>query len=71
MDSTVVETNVHHPTDSRLLSDGVRVVSRLLKRAKKELGEEVSRLRKEAFRTLKPQCKALDEGSPPDSATQG
>ena len=24
VDSTVVETNVHHPTDSRLLSDGVR-----------------------------------------------
>jgi transposase, IS5 family len=51
VDSTVVETNVHHPTDSRLLSDGVRVVSRLLRRAKKELGEEVSRLGKEAFRT--------------------
>ena len=51
MDSTVVETNVHHPTDSRLLGDGVRVVSRLLRRAKKELGEEVSRLGKEAFRT--------------------
>jgi transposase, IS5 family len=51
VDSTVVETNVHHPTDSRLLGDGVRVVSRLLRRAKKELGEEVSRLGKEAFRT--------------------
>ena len=51
VDSTVVETNVHHPTDSRLLGDGVKVVSRLLRRAKKELGEEVSRLGKEAFRT--------------------
>jgi hypothetical protein len=30
VDATVVETNVHHPTDSRLLGDGVRVVSRLL-----------------------------------------
>jgi IS5 family transposase len=30
VDSTVVESNVHPPTDSRLLSDGVRVVSRLL-----------------------------------------
>jgi hypothetical protein len=71
VDPTVVETNVHHPTDSRLLSDGVRVVSRLLRRAKKELGEEVSRLGKEAFRTLKPQCKAPDEGAAPHSATQG
>jgi transposase, IS5 family len=51
VDSTVVETNVHHPTDSRLLGDGVRVVSRLLRRAKRELGEDVFRLGKEAFRT--------------------
>jgi IS5 family transposase len=51
VDSTVVETNVHYPTDSRLLSDGVRVVSRLLRRAKKVLGEDTIRLGKEAFRT--------------------
>jgi transposase, IS5 family len=51
VDSTVVETNVHHPTDSRLLSDGVRVVSRLLRRAREALGEEASHLGKEAFRT--------------------
>jgi transposase, IS5 family len=52
VDATVVETNVHHPTDSRLLGDGVRVVSRLLRRAKKVLGElEASHLGKEAFRT--------------------
>ena len=71
VDATVVETNVHHPTDSRLLGDGVKGVSRLLRRAKKQLGEEVSRLGKEAFRTLKPQRKAPDEGAPPHSATQG
>lgn len=60
VDSTVVETNVHHPTDSRLLSDGVRVVSRLLRRAREALGEEASHyfLGKEAFRTLKPQREA-------------
>ena len=29
MDSMVVETNIHHPTDSALLGDGVRVLSRL------------------------------------------
>src|SRR5215211_5928718 len=29
VDATVVETNVHYPTDSRLLGDGVQVVSRL------------------------------------------
>src|SRR5215211_5759168 len=33
-DATVVETNIHHPTDDTLLSDGVRVISRLVRRAK-------------------------------------
>ena len=33
-DTTVVETNIHYPTDSSLLADGVRVISRLAKRAK-------------------------------------
>lgn len=38
VDSTVVETNIHYPTDSRLLDDGVRVLSRLFRRAKEVLG---------------------------------
>jgi IS5 family transposase len=38
LDSTVVETIIHHPSDSSLLADGVRVVSRLLRRAKPVLG---------------------------------
>ena len=50
LDGTVVETNIHHPTDSRLLGEGVRVVSRLLRRAKTVLGEQVA-LGKQAFRT--------------------
>jgi IS5 family transposase len=33
-DGTVVETNIRHPSDSSLLADGVRVLSRTLKRAK-------------------------------------
>ena len=52
VDSMVVETNIHHPTDSALLSDGVKVLSRLLRRAKKALPIEVAhQLGKEAFRT--------------------
>jgi IS5 family transposase len=38
VDSTVVETNVHAPTDSSLLWDGVRVLTRLLKRADEHFG---------------------------------
>src|SRR5258705_2546553 len=33
IDSTCVQTNVHHPTDSGLLGDGVRVLSRLIRHA--------------------------------------
>ena len=32
VDTTVVESNIHHPTDSSLLGDGIRVLSRSLGR---------------------------------------
>lgn len=35
-DTTVVETNIHYPTDSTLLADGVRVLTRTLKRVAAE-----------------------------------
>ena len=50
IDGTVVETNIHYPTDSRILGDGVRVVSRVLRRAKALLGEGVE-LGKGIFRS--------------------
>jgi IS5 family transposase len=31
LDTTVLETNIHHPTDSTLLGDGVRVLSRIMR----------------------------------------
>lgn len=37
IDCTVVETNIHSPTDSELLWDGVRVVARILNRVRDEL----------------------------------
>ena len=37
-DATVVETNICHPTDSGLLNDGVRVLGRLMGKAKEILG---------------------------------
>lgn len=40
-DGTVVETNIHHPSDNSLLSDGVRVLSRLVRRAKDVVGQSV------------------------------
>ncbi len=40
-DSLEVETHSHHPTDSRLVGDGVRVLSRWLRRAKRVLSASV------------------------------
>jgi len=50
IDGTVVETNIRYPTDSKTLGDGVRVLSRLLRRAKRVLGERAA-LGADAFRT--------------------
>ena len=49
MDGTVVETTIHHPTDSRLLADSVRVLGRTLTRARMLLGSG-TQLGKETFR---------------------
>jgi IS5 family transposase len=38
IDTTVVETNIHYPTDSSLLTDGIRVVTRTLKRIEAVIG---------------------------------
>jgi IS5 family transposase len=45
VDTTVVETNVHYPTDSTLLQDGVRVLTRTLHRASTALGDPAGRIR--------------------------
>jgi transposase, IS5 family len=45
VDTTVVETNVHYPTDSSLLGDGVRVLIRTMKKITKIAGETGTRLR--------------------------
>jgi IS5 family transposase len=37
IDSTVVETNIHEPSDSSLLCDGIRILTRFMVRAKKKL----------------------------------
>src|SRR6476660_2623188 len=45
VDTTVVETNIHHPTDSTLLGDGVRVMTRIMSRITKIAGEVGTKLR--------------------------
>jgi IS5 family transposase len=48
-DGTVVETNTHHPSDSSLLADSVRVLGRTLGRAKEVLQEKAD-LPQQVFR---------------------
>jgi transposase, IS5 family len=39
VDTTVVETTIHYPTDSALLADGVRVLTRTMRRIRTEVGD--------------------------------
>jgi len=45
IDTTVVETNIHYPTDSSLLGDGARVLTRTMKKITKLTGRVGLRLR--------------------------
>ena len=39
VDTTVVEANIHYPTDSSLLGDGARVLTRTMKKIEKQAGK--------------------------------
>jgi transposase, IS5 family len=59
-DGTVVETNIHHPTDDALLADGVRIISRLVGRAKELIPQSVCQAaRGEPFRNRTRSAKRL------------
>jgi len=45
VDTTVVETNIHYPTDSALLGDGVRVLTRTMQKINQVVGEMGEKLR--------------------------
>src|SRR5277367_819290 len=45
LDTTVVETNIHYPTDSSLLGDGVRVLTRTMKKITALAGAVGAKLR--------------------------
>jgi IS5 family transposase len=59
-DGTVVETNIHHPTDDALIADGVRLISRLVGRAKEIIPKSVCQAaRGEPFRNRTTSAKRL------------
>jgi IS5 family transposase len=45
VDTTVTETDIHYPTDSGLLGDAVRVLTRTMKQIEREVGDVGTRLR--------------------------
>ena len=71
-DGTVVETAIHYPTDSSLLADGVRVLSRTLKRAKvlvKEAAENSPSLFRDRTRSARQQAGRIVNGARQKSAS--
>jgi len=51
LDTTVTEVNIHYPTDSSLLGDGTRVLTRIMKQINDLVGEQGTRLR-DRLRTI-------------------
>lgn len=49
-DTTVIKSNIHHPLDSTLLWDGVRVLTRIMLRAHEKYGTTRSNFRRRAKR---------------------
>lgn len=45
VDTTVVETNIHYPTDSTLMGDGVRVLTRVMKKVTATAGKAGEKFR--------------------------
>jgi IS5 family transposase len=52
VDTTVVEANIHYPTDSSLLHDGIRVINRVIKKAK-EAGLVIGKIAQDTTRQAK------------------
>lgn len=58
VDTTVVESNIHYPTDSGLLGDGARVLTRTMKRIEQKAGKLKRRVRNR-MRSVNRQVRAI------------
>jgi len=66
IDTTVVESNIHYPTDSSLLGDGVRVLTRTMRKITQLTGQVGAKLRDRSRGR-----RAAAAGDCPRSARQG
>jgi IS5 family transposase len=62
-DTTVVETNIHYPTDSSLLGDGARVLTRTMKKIEKKAGEKLKRKVRDRTRSVNRRVVAIATAS--------
>jgi IS5 family transposase len=60
IDGTVVATTIHYPTDSTLLADGVRVLSRVAQRAVRILTGQIRRVGSQRVRQAKQLARRID-----------
>ena len=58
VDTTVVETNIHYPTDSSLLGDGARVLTRVMKKIEDAAGGLARKVR-DRMRTVRKKVVAI------------
>lgn len=58
VDTTVVETNIHYPTDSSLLGDGARVLTRVMKKVERAAGGWIGKVRNR-MRTVRKRVVAI------------
>src|SRR6059036_167579 len=63
VDTTVVETNIHYPTDSSLLGDGARVLTRSMKKIEKQAGGKLKRNVRDRTRSINKRVIAIATAS--------
>jgi IS5 family transposase len=57
VDTTMVETNIHHPTDSSLLGDGARALTRTMKKI--ERAAKLKRKVRDRMRSVNKRARAI------------
>ena len=63
VDTTVVETNIHYPTDSSLLGDGARVLTRTMKKIEQRAGGKLKRKVRNRTRSINQRVIAIATAS--------
>ncbi len=71
VDSTCVQTSIHHPTDSGLLGDGVRVLGRLMRRAQPLVRSSPATVRDALRSRVRQMLQALQAARKPQELPQG